>query len=298
MVASGPTVLRRHVALQLRALREAADLKREFVAKQLGCTGGHVRHLETLVSLPRPLEVRALLPLYGAPERVDSFLGLVDAAKRGKDWFAEFPGRPRWLDLLLGMEAAAATIHSYDAMVVRGLFQTPAYARAVILGQEPDLPDAEVQQRIELRMARQDLLTRPEPPQVWCVLDESVLYRRSLDRMVLAEQLEHLGKLSELPNVHIQLLPLDLPGREQPGQAAAGGLHAGINGTFTVLTFGPELVGDPGVAYTESRISGTYYEDPAEIMRYRDTWSRVQLQALTPEQSRDLLSRRVEEITA
>jgi hypothetical protein len=288
VAASSPSVLKRYVALQLRGMRETAGLKREQVAEHLGCTVGHVRHLETLIRLPKPVEVRALLALYGVPERVEPFLALVDAARRGKDWWTDFPGRPRWLDLLLGMEAAAATIHSYDTMVVRGLFQTPAYATALIRGGEPDLSDAEVQQRVELRMARQDVLTRqPEPPQVWCVLDESVLYRRAENPAVLAEQLEHLTKLSELPNVHIQVLPFD-----------GLGLHAGINGTFTVLTFGPELVGDPGVAYTESRTRGTYYEDLAEIMRYRDTWSHVQLLAHTPETSRAILTRRLEEIIA
>lgn len=285
--ASSPTVLKRHVALQLRSLREAAGMKREQVAEHLGSSLGHVRHLETMVSLPKPLEVRALLPLYGAPERVESFLALVDAAKRGRDWWTDFPGVPSWLELLLGMEAAAATIHSYDTMVVPGLFQTPAYAKAVVQGGEPELPDDEVHQRVELRMARQDVLTRPDPPQVWCVLDESVLYRKADDTAVLPEQLEHLVKLGELPNVHLQVLPRE-----------ALGLHCGINGTFTVLTFGPELVSDPGVAYTESRISGRYYEQASEIMRYRDTWGRVQLLAETPEQSRAILAQRAEEMTA
>jgi transcriptional regulator with XRE-family HTH domain len=288
VAASSPTVLKRYVALQLKAMREEAGLKRDEVAQELGRTVGHVGHLETMFSLPNPLEVKALLPLYGQPERTSSFLAVVDAARRGKDWFAEFPGRPQWLDLLLGMEAAAATIHCYDTMVVRGLFQTPAYAEAVITGGEPHLSDAQVQQRVELRVARQDVLARrPEPPQVWCVLDESVLYRQAENPAVLAEQLKRLVKLGELPNVHIQVLPFD-----------SVGLHAGINGTFTVMGFGPELVNDPGVAYVESRISGTYYEDPAEILRYRDTWSRVQLQALGIKETRDFLVRRVEEITA
>lgn len=286
VTASSPTVLKRHVALQLRALREGKGLKREHVAEHLGCTLGHVRHLETRVSLPKPVETRALLPLYGVPGRVESFLALVDAAKRGKDWFADVPGVPSWLELLLGMEAAAATINSYDTMLVPGLFQTPAYAQAVIRGGEPDLPDAEMHQRVELRMARQDVLTRPEPPQVWCVLDESVLYRRAEDPAVLPEQLEHLVKLAGLPNVHLQVLTRD-----------ALGLHAGIEGTFTVLTFGPELVGDSGVAYSETRISGTYHEDVAAILRYRDTWSRVQLLAETPEKSAAILAQRAEEIT-
>lgn len=285
--ASSPTVLKRHVALQLRALREAAGLKREQVAEHLGRTTGHVRHLETMVSLPGQLEIRALLDLYGVPERAESFLSLVTAARRGKDWWTEFPGVPTWLELLLGMEAAAATIHCYDAMVVRGLFQTPAYCRAVIRGGEPDLSDDEVHQRVELRMARQDVLNRPEPPQVWCVLDESVLHRQAEEPDVLPEQLEHLIKLAELPNVHIQVLA-----------RGAIGLHPGINGTFSVMGFGPELVGDPGVAYTETRINGTYHENAAAILRYRDTWSRLQLLAEKPDRSRAILAQRVEEITA
>ena len=154
---------------------------------------------------------------------------------------------PEWLDLLLGMEAAAVQINSYDTMVVPGLFQTRDYATAVIRGGEPNLPDAEVHERVELRMARQDVLTREsEPPSVWCVLDESVLYRRARNPAILVEQLKHLIKLSELPNVHIQVLPFD-----------GLGLHGGISGTFTILTFGPELVGDPGVAYTETRLRST-----------------------------------------
>jgi Domain of unknown function (DUF5753)/Helix-turn-helix domain len=281
------TVFKRYVALELLKLRDAAKLKREEVAEHLGCSLGHVRHLETLHTLPKPPEVRVLLALYGVGERTDAFLALVDAARKGKDWWVDFPGVPQWLDLLLGMEAAAVTINSYDTMAVPGLFQTPAYAKAIIRAVEPNLPDEEVQQRIDLRLVRQDVLTRqPEPPAVWCVLDESVLHRLPSDPAVLVEQLQHLVKLSKLPNVHIQVLPFD-----------AVGLHAGLDGTFTVLTFGPELVGDPGVAYTQSRISGTYYEAAAQILTYRDTWSLVQLQALNPEESRAVLVRRAEEIS-
>jgi hypothetical protein len=287
VVASSATVFKRYVALELARLREAAGFKREQVAEHLDCSLGHVRHLETLHSLPKSLETRAMLQLYGVAERTDAFLKLVDAARKGKDWWVDFPGVPKWLDLLLGMEAAAVTINSYNTMAVPGLFQTPAYAKAVIQAVEPNLPDDEVQQRVDLRLVRQDVLTRqPDPPAVWCVLDEAVLHRLPSDSAVSVEQLEHLVRLGKLPNVHIQVLPFD-----------AVGLHAGMDGTFTVLTFGPELVGDPGIAYTESRISGTYYEDAAQILCYRDTWSRVQLQALDPEKSRALLARRVEEIT-
>ncbi|MGH3586543.1 MAG: helix-turn-helix domain-containing protein [Pseudonocardia sp.] len=287
MVASSPTVFRRYIALELGKLREAAGFTRDQVAKHLGCAVGTVRHLEVARNLPRPLEVRALMALYGVEHRTESFLALVDAARRGKDWWVKFPGVPKWLDLLLGMEASAVTMHSYDNTVIRGLFQTPAYAEAIIRAMEPELPDDEVQQRIEVRMVRQDVLTRrPDPPAVWCVMEESVLDRRPPKPEVMREQLEHLISLSELPKVHIQILP-----------KGPAGLHAGLDGTFTILTFGPEFEGDPGVAYVQSRISGTYYENAAEIARYHETWGLVQLQALNPDESRALLARRAEEIT-
>jgi transcriptional regulator with XRE-family HTH domain len=287
VTASGTTVFKRYVALELGRLRDASGLSRDAVAEHLGCSVGHVRHLETAYSTPKPLEVRHLLPLYGAGERTEDFLKLVDAARRGRDWWADFPGVPERLDLLLGMEAAAVAIHSYDAMLVPGLFQTPAYAEAVIRAGKPNLPEAELQPLIDLRMQRQDILTRrPDPPAVWRVLDESVLHRRTENPKVMIEQLKHLVKLAKLPNVHIQILPFD-----------AVGVHAGMDGSFTVFTFGPEMVGDPGVAYTESRVSGNYYEKPADIQCYRDTWSLVQLQALNPEESLATLVRRAEEIT-
>jgi Domain of unknown function (DUF5753) len=91
---------------------------------------------------------------------------------------------------------------------------------------------------------------------------------------VLIEQLEHLVKLTDLPTLTIQVLPLEV------------GVHAGIDGTFTSLTFPSELVGDPGITYTEARVKATYYEDPAEIMTYRNTLRRIQIHACTPQETR------------
>jgi hypothetical protein len=184
------------------------------------------------------------------------------------------------------MESSAAQIDSYDSMIVPGLFQTPAYAKAVIRAGEPELADAELARRIDLRMARQDVLTRqPDPPTVWSVLDESVLYRPAGEPQVLVEQLEHLVKLLDLPMVTIQVLPLEV------------GVHAGIDGTFMILTFPPELEGDPGIAYTEARARATYHEDPADIMIYRNTLRRIQVHARNPQDTRTLLVHRIEELT-
>ncbi|MGH3599388.1 MAG: DUF5753 domain-containing protein, partial [Pseudonocardiaceae bacterium] len=211
----------------------------------------------------------------------------VDSARKGRDWWIPFKGTaPEWFDLFLAMESSAMQIDSYDSMIVPGLFQTPAYAKAVIRAGEPELADAEFASRLELRMTRQDVLTRqPDPPIVWSVLDESVLYRPAGEPQVLVEQLEHLVKLLDLPTLTIQLLPLE------------AGVHAGIDGTFTVLTFPPELEGDPGIAYTEPRVKATYYENRAEILTYRNTLRRIQVHARTPQETRTLLVHRIEELT-
>jgi transcriptional regulator with XRE-family HTH domain len=287
VVSSSPTVLKRYVALELRRLREAAGFKREQVADRLRCVVSHVSHLETMRNLPKGPELEVLLNFYGAGERTAAFLDLVDAARKGHDWWIPFKGAaPEWFDLFLAMESSAVQIDSYDSMIVPGLFQTPAYAKAVIRAGEPELADAEFARRLELRMGRQDVLTRqPDPPIVWSVLDESVLYRPAGEPQVLVEQLAHLVKLLDLPMVTIQLLPLEI------------GVHAGIDGTFTILTFPPELEGDPGIAYTEPRARATYYEDRAEIMTYRNTLRRIQIHARKPEETRTLLVRRIEELT-
>lgn len=287
VASSSPTVLRRYVALELRRLREAAGFTREQVAERLRCVVSHISHLETTRNLPKAPELEVLLNFYGVAERTAAFLDLVDAARRGRDWWLPFKGAaPEWFDLYLSMESSAAQIDSYDSMVVPGLFQTPAYAKAVIRAGEPELADAELARRIDLRMARQDVLTRqPDPPTVWSVLDESVLYRPAGQPQVLVEQLEHLVKLLDLPMVTIQVLPLKV------------GVHAGIDGTFMILMFPPELEGDPGIAYTEARAKATYYEDPAEIMIYRNTLRRVQVHARNPQETRTVLVQRIEELT-
>ncbi|MGH3830541.1 MAG: helix-turn-helix domain-containing protein [Pseudonocardiaceae bacterium] len=287
VASSSPTVLKRYVALELRRLREAAGFKREQVAARLHCDVSHISHLEIMRNLPKAAELEVLLGFYGVAERTAPFQELVDAARKGRDWWLPFKGAaPEWFNLYLAMESSASQIDSYDSMIVPGLFQTPTYAKAVIRAGEPELADAEFARRIELRMARQDVLIRqPNPPTVWRVLDESVLYRPAGEPQILLKQLEHLVKLLDLPALTVQVLPLE------------AGVHAGNEGTFTILTFPPELVGDPGIAYVESRIGGTYYEDPAEIMTYRNTLRRIQVHARTPEETRALLVRRIEELT-
>jgi hypothetical protein len=111
-----------------------------------------------------------------------------------------------------------------------------------------------------------------------------VLHRQVGGAEVMREQLERLVKLAERPNIDLQVLP------------ATAGAHAGTEGTFTLLTFLPELHSDPGIVYVETRVRGIYHEDPAEIQSYRRALTRLQVQALTPDESPAMIQRIAEEL--
>jgi len=169
---------------------------------------------------------------------------------------------------------------SYDALVIPGLFQTPDYAAALIRSGHFGLSEAEVTRRVDLRMARQEVLDRQSTPLVvWSVLDEVALRRPIGGPDVMRAQLHRLVELVERPNVTIQVLPI---GR---------GAHAGLDGTFTILDFPLDLPGDPGTVYVETLHKGVYYEKPEEIDPYRQAMTCLQADAVTPADSPAVIAR-------
>jgi transcriptional regulator with XRE-family HTH domain len=272
--STSPTVLKRWVAFELRKLREDAGVSRDEAAKAIKGSVQNIGHIETARSLPKPLELERLLELYGVPERSEFFLELRTRAKKGRDWWIGFDEStvPEYFKLFLGLESSAVKIESWDAIVIPGLFQTPDYARAIILDGDPSLSNTEVAHRVELRVARQqEVLGQEDAPQVWTVISEAALRLQVGGTGVLKAQLAHLLERREDPNIEMQVLP------------ATAGAHTGTEGSFTVLTFPNELVHDPGCVYTETRVKGVYHEEPAQVMTYRDTLTRLRVKADKPE---------------
>ncbi|WP_169732971.1 helix-turn-helix domain-containing protein [Haloechinothrix halophila] len=286
MTTSSPTVLRWWIALELRKLREQAGISRQQVAERLVCAVSKVTHIEIARNLPKASELREMLGLYGASDREERFVDLLKAARSGSDWWTPFAGAaPKWFDLFLGLESSATQIESYEALVVPGLFQTADYAEAVIRQGRPEIAEHEISRRVELRLARQELFQREtEPPTVWSVIDESVLYRTAKNKKVMREQLEHLAKLADQPTVTIQVLPMNV------------GPHAGINGPFIMLHFS-DLLGDPTVAYTDGLIQGTYYEEADDVREYRNALTHLQIAACKPVESKQMILQRAQELT-
>jgi transcriptional regulator with XRE-family HTH domain len=274
-----PTAVRRWIRISLRRMRKNAGYEPEDAAARLSKTVQAYRHYENGTRLPSASDIEVLLNWYGLPERVPFFRELLKAAQKGKDWWIGFPtNRPEWFDQYLGQESDAARISSYDAQWPPGLFQTREYASALYRAGERRLTDEEIEAKVDLRMARQGIITRKDdPPQIWCVLDEAVLYRQVGGTAVMDAQLDQLAKLAELPNVEIQIL------------TEAAGAHAGTEGTFTILDYPQEYIGDPGTVYVETRLEGRYYEEPDQVTDYRRTFERLQMQAEKPEKTLGLI---------
>lgn len=279
--SGSPTVLKRWIAFELRKLREGQGISREAAANAVHGSAPAIGHIEVGRNLPGPLELERLLQLYGVPERFEFFLELRTRAKKGRDWWIGFGDTvPKYFNLFLGLESMAVQIESWDAQVVPGLFQTPDYARAVIQGGNPELSDDEVDRLVELRMARQrEVLDDGDAPLVWRVIAESALRLQVGGTETMKFQLKRLLELIKRPNIDIQVLPL------------SAGAHTGAEGTFTLLSFPPELENDPGVAYAETFIKGYYYEEREQITRYRNALTRLRVQASKPESSSALIRR-------
>ena len=288
MVTSpSPAVLKRWIGLELRRLRQAAGKSRPEVAARLKQSRTAIGHLETARNLPTAAVLEVLLGFYGVPERLPFLLDLVEVARKGRNWWDKLAGAaPSWLDLYLGLEAGAAELSSFDTYLVPGLLQTPEYADAVFRG-DPDLTgEEEIQRRVELRLGRQQIFDRDDDPvRLWVVIDESVLHRQRGTPQVMAAQIQHLIDVSQRPRVDLQILPRD------------AGAHLGQQGTFQLLKFPAEMVGDPGVVYLDLLVEGRYYDEPEQVAMYERALTRLRVQAATLQDSRTLLHRAAKEVT-
>ncbi|TCP57462.1 helix-turn-helix protein [Tamaricihabitans halophyticus] len=288
---SSPHRLKRWIALNLRQLRKDAGFSRPEAAKRLGVSRTAIGHLESARNLPSQPALEILLGYYGVPERFADFAALVEAARKGKNWWNHLAGAvPPWFDEYLGFEAGAAELRVFETYVMAGLLQTEDYARAVVRA-DRSLTEGEINQRVQLRTERQAILARDDGDEdedaarLWVVLDESVLYRRRGTREVMAEQLAHLTRMSEYPRITVQVLPLD------------AGAHEAQQGSFQLIKFPAEFVGDPGVAYLDEMPEGHYHEEPDSVAKYERAFTNLQVLAATPEDSRTLIQKALKEIS-
>lgn len=267
------------MSTRLRRYRDAAGLTIEQVAEALDCSTSKISRIETGQIGVSIRDVREMLLLYGVSEA--ELEGLMEMARqtRQQGWWQ--PYGSVLTSAYVGFEAAAKSIRSYEAQCVPGLLQTEEYARSLIQGARPNLSPEDVSSRVKVRMERQALLMEDEPVELWCVLDEAVLLRPVGGRDVMRRQLERLVALAVLPNVTLQVLPLD------------AGAHPGMEGSFAVLGFPDEA--DPDTVYVEMATGGVIRDKPDDVARYKAIFDCLQALALSPDESAELVARTAEE---
>ncbi|MFD0742561.1 helix-turn-helix domain-containing protein [Phytohabitans flavus] len=252
----GPTAIRILIGAQLRQLREERGLTRAEAGETIRASESKLSRMELGRVGFKQRDVKDLLTLYGVRDEAEreALLARVREANAPSWWHPYSDVTPNWFQRYLGLEATAALIRTYEVAFVPGLLQTEEYARAVMsLSHSPGLRD-EVERRVKLRLERQQVLTRPDPPRLWAVVGEAALRRPVGGRRVMRDQIEALISIvDKAPNVSLQVVPL-----------AAGG-YAVAGTPFTILRFPQASL--PDVVYIE-QLSGALYLDKREDVDY------------------------------
>jgi transcriptional regulator with XRE-family HTH domain len=261
---NSPTVRRRRLASELRRLREAAGLTIDEVGDKLECSASKISRIETGHVGVTPRDVRDMLELY--PIDNDQREALVQLAReaRKKGWWHAY--NEVFTGSFVGLESDASSLHAHQALLIPGLLQTEDYTRAVHKAIRPDQPDEEIERRVAARLARQKLLTDPQPPEYWVIMDEAVLHRVVGGPEIMRTQLHRLITAADLPHVTVQVVPF------------GAGAHAGMEGPFLILGF-PEAA-DPDVVYVENTTTGSYLEEPSDVHRYTLMFDHLRASAL------------------
>ncbi|MFJ6084423.1 Scr1 family TA system antitoxin-like transcriptional regulator [Streptomyces sp. NPDC092369] len=250
---------------QVGAARRAAGLTQRELAALLGVDE------ETIASIEQGR--RALKPDLAA--LLEEILDAKGMLVIGLENLPEIDQFPMWAELYVQHEREAIALSWYDALVVPGLLQTQAYARALLGSRVPPYDSDELDLKIGARLGRQEILERKVPPTLSFVIWEPALLMPTGGRTTHMAQLRFLREQSELPSLSLQILPLNRTS------------HAGDSGAFILL----ETPDHQHLAYAESQQGSQWVSDPNQVSILARKYAMLRTQALTVEDSRSLLDR-------
>nr|WP_202557572.1 helix-turn-helix transcriptional regulator [Streptomyces sp. SID5789] len=275
---AAPTVGQVVLGRRLQELRETAGLRREEAAKVLRVAPATVRRMETAeVSLKIPY-VQILLTTYGvASDEVAAFVTLAEEANQPGWWQRYHDVLPDWFSMYVSLEGAARIVRSYEPHFVPGLLQTEDYARSVLeAGTIGNAGGDAVERHVSLRMERQRLLDRPDPPHLWVVMDETVLRRPvSVHGRVMREQLDKLLEFASRDRVTLQVAEFE------------DGPHPGTYAPFTLFRFAePEL---PDMVFTEYLTGALYLDSRPEVSAHLEVLDHMTARAASTQRTEKVL---------
>ncbi|MGV9451010.1 helix-turn-helix domain-containing protein [Streptomyces sp. NPDC003635] len=253
-----------YYGFELRRYREAAGLTQRQLGDVLNYTGSLVGQIETARKLPTvefSQRADAALDTGGLLSR------LVALVMRSQ--------LPAWFQQVAELEARATEICTFQTHMIHGLLQTKGYVRAVL----GVLDETNLDDRTTVRLARQRIFEKEEPPVLWMILSEAALHQQVGSPEVMRDQLAHLVSFENNPRINIQVLPF------------TAGAHAGLQGSFNVYRF----PSDPTIVYTEGYGSGHPTASPDTVRDCSLRYDHLQAAALSLKDSAELIRRVMED---
>jgi transcriptional regulator with XRE-family HTH domain len=271
------TTRRRQLGATLRKLRANKGLTLEEAGRRVGVSKATVSRYETQAGPVKWIVVDALCREYGASDAErEAVVRLAKDAKQQGWWNSFADSIPESMNLLLTLEDEAVRENHFSCVYVPGLLQTRAYSTTLQRANEVPLSPDEIERLVDIRMRRQEILTRPKPLRLWAIIDESVIRRVVGSPQTMKEQLDRLLAANDSPHTTLQVLPF------------AKGAHAAALGSF-VMIGGVEPALD--VVYVDFHTGSLFLEKDEELERYRLAFEYLRAQALDMEASSALIHR-------
>jgi transcriptional regulator with XRE-family HTH domain len=270
-----PTVRSRELGDGLRAAMKKAGFNGKQMADKLQWSDTRVSRVLTGTRGAKEVDTSAFLALCGVTGRERARLLRLCHEQHKPGWLQQHGSRmPRQVKTLVDHETKAVRISEFQSTLVPGLLQTGDYARALFT-EAKRVPPEEIDNRVALRLARQNLLSREEPPQLVFFVHEFVLHLPIGGAVVMSEQLHALLRLAVRPNLALRVVPASI------------GAHAASAGHFKVMEFAEYKP----VAYLDSETSSLFLEEAEEIAAYRSILAALEQSALDERESRELIAK-------
>jgi transcriptional regulator with XRE-family HTH domain len=255
--SSEPTIHRRRLRSDLRKSREAARKTQRDVAAAMDWSLSKLIRIETGQVGITTNDLRALLQHYGItdPAQVARYVELARKARERSWWSAYKDAASPQLLAFLSYESSASVVRNFEPQLVPGLLQTSEYAKEIVSVTVPDTRRADgIEELVELRKRRQEILEGDEFPRFHFIIDEAVIQRVVGGPSVMRRQLNHLIKAADLDKVTLRIVPF------------AAGIYPASRVAYSLFEF-PDPESDPDMLYIEDPLGELVIQEdsPAEL---------------------------------
>lgn len=281
-----PVVQRRRLRAELRRARLEASLTQDQVASAMDWSLSKLIRIENGTVNISTNDLKAILAHYRITdeERTAEFLALSRGA-RERSWWSGYRdvASPRLLQMI-EYEAASIITRNFQPLLVPGLLQTEAYARNVYQRLNPQESASRLESLVEIRMRRQELLSRSDAPLLFFIIDQAVVQRVVGGNTAMRHQLSQMIELAAMPNLTIEVVPFE------------AGAHPGLLGSFMIYEFLDTA--DDDALWLEGPTGDLVSRDnPEEILSFREKFEQLRQISLGPEASVNLLGERIKELS-